>query len=117
MRSHERAQAFGHGESDEEVVTGKSGFKPFFEPFSAFDVLTLRTMAIPAGTEGPVELSALTTLIARDSACFGPAIDDRPDDFSVLVRNSVAVAFHVFGTEGPEDLIYLSHGPALPSPD
>jgi len=95
-------------------MAGKSGLQPLFKPLLPLHVLTLGAVAVAAGTVGPVELAAIRTLIAGEPVGFGPAFDDRPDDFPVLVGNALSVAFQVLGAEGLKDLSDLSHGTSLP---
>jgi hypothetical protein len=114
VAAHEGAQGLGHGEGEEEVVAGEGPPEPFVEPGSGPVVLTLRAVAIPAGTEVPVHFPTFAARISRHATRVGPAGHEGLEGVPVRLGNAVPMGGEILGAEGPEELTELSHGRALP---
>ena len=69
--AHERAQLFGDGKGDEEVVTRQLALDLFFEPLLGLIVLAGGTVAIAAGAKELARLSAAFALVERHPAGLG----------------------------------------------
>ena len=110
MRADGWAKILRHGEGHHEMMAGKLSFKLPSQPLMSLVVLAGGTVPVTAGPVDMIGLPALPTLVDGNSCCFGPALGDGIDHFSVLFGDGGAESIDVLGRVRTEDFRNCRHG-------
>lgn len=100
ITSDERPYVLGDGEGDHEVVSWHQSFKLFIKPLPGFMVLAGGAVAVTAGTEYGVPLTARLAGIDGEAVFSRAAVGDGMDDLAVLSRHGMAEAADILRAVG-----------------
>ncbi len=105
----EGVELWGESEGDEEVVPWQLPLHLCSYPHMSFVVLAGGAVAIAAGTEEEMDLTAALALIEGGSTSLSTTVDDGVDDFDVVVRHRILILPDILWSVGSKDIVDGCH--------
>jgi len=87
MRTAKTTKLFRDRERDQEMIARQTLLQLYIEPLTAFMILTLRTMAVPARPVDEMLFTTALTAIDRRTKSTGTAVDNGSKGLFMLKRH------------------------------